>query len=424
MLSRKAVAAISCGVTVVAALLVVNLSLAERRISAQVEPLYSIEDPQFLRSMGSMLGPPLVEGNRVQALNNGDEIFPSMLEAIRGAKKSINFESYIYWSGGVGKQFADALSERAKAGVKVHVLIDWIGSEKISEDILAEMQQAGVEIRRYNPPHWYRFGRLNNRTHRKLLIVDGAVGFTGGVGIADLWAGRAQDKDHWRDIHFRLEGPAVAQMQSAFHDNWTEITGHVLHGPEYFPALAAAGPQRAQVFISSPGGGGESMQLMYLLSIAAASRNIRLSASYFVPDETTLQALVAAVRRGVKVQVIVPGRIIDSDTVRAASRARWGELLRAGGEIYEYQPTMFHCKVLVVDEIWTSVGSTNFDNRSFAVNDEANLNIHDRDFALAQIATFEADRAKSRRVTFEEWRNRSWGERAAEVFSSAIGEQL
>ena len=424
MLSRKTLVITSCCVTALVAVLLLNLSLADKRIDTQVRPLYTVQDPQFLRSMGVMLGPTILPGNKVTALQNGDQIFPSMLQAINAATSTINFESYIYWSGKVGRQFADALAAKARAGVKVHVMIDWVGSSKISDDLLKEMEAAGVQVRRYNPPHWYKFGRFNNRTHRKLLVVDGKIGFTGGVGIADLWSGNGQDPDHWRDSHYRLEGPAVAQMQAAFHDNWTEITGTVMHGPEYFPALAPAGSQAAQVFISSPGGGGESMQLMYLLSIAAATRNLRIAASYFVPDQVTMAALVAAVRRGVKVQLILPGPSTDSETTRAASKEKWGELLRAGAEIYEYQPTMFHCKVMVVDELWTSVGSTNFDNRSFAINDEANLNIHDREFALEQIATFENDLKRARRITLEEWEQRPWLEKVKELFTTAVGSQL
>jgi len=410
--------------TAACALLLLNISLADKKIDRRVEHLYNIEDPQFLRSVGAMLGPALLPGNKVQTLSNGDEIFPSMLAAIRGAQSTINFESYIYWSGGIGKQFADALAERARAGVKVHVLLDWIGSGKISEAILKEMKEAGIEIERYNPPHWYKFGRFNNRTHRKILVVDGKIGFTGGVGIADLWGGRAQDPEHWRDTHYRVEGPVVAQMQSAFHDNWVEITGAVLHGPGYFPALQPAGEHWAQMFVSSPGGGSESMQLMYLLSLAAAEKNIRISASYFVPDDVTIETMVAALKRGVKVQLILPGPIIDSDLVRRASRATWGPLLRAGAEIHEYQPTMYHCKIMIVDGAWVSVGSTNFDNRSFAINDEANLNIHDRAFAAVQVANFEADLKRSRRVTLQEWENRPWTEKAWEHTANLLGAQL
>jgi hypothetical protein len=224
-------------------------------------------------------------------------------------------------------------------------------------------------------------GRLNNRTHRKLLIVDGRIGFTGGVGIADTWLGHAQDPDHWRDSHYRLDGPAVADMQAAFMDNWMETCGEVLHGEEYFPPLEPVGPQPAQVFRSSADDGSESVRLLYLISIASAERSVRLANSYFVPDSLAIRTLVEAQRRGATLEILVPGRHIDQKTVRRASRALWGPLLEAGVAIYEYQPTMYHAKVAVVDEIWTSVGSTNFDTRSFRLNDEANLNVFDTGFA-------------------------------------------
>ena len=411
-------------VTIIVAVIAWNIGMAEKRVEKKIETLYTVAEPQFMRTMGVMLGPLLVPGNRVQVLLNGDEIFPSMLQAIRGARRAISFETYIYWSGKVGKEFADALVERSRAGVKVHVLVDWVGSSKMESSYIAEMEAAGVEIRRYNRPHWYTMGRFNNRTHRKLLIVDGAVGFTGGVGIADEWSGHAQDPGHWRDTHFRIEGPAVAQMQTAFLDNWTEVTGAVLHGEPYFPPLKGGGSHYAQVFTSSPSGGSGSMQMMYLLSIAASARTIRLSASYFLPDKLAVDMFVAALKRGVKVQIILPGPLIDASLVRRASRSTWGGLLRAGAEIYEYQPTMYHCKVMIVDDLWTSVGSTNFDNRSFSINDEANLNIYDRQFALEQARIFEADLAKSRRITLEEWDGRPWTEKLWEHTLGLLNSQL
>jgi cardiolipin synthase len=411
-------------VTIVGVLVVLNLSLGEKQIDRRVSHRYGVGDPQFLRTMGVMLGPALLPGNLVQGLQNGDEIFPSMLQAIRSAQRTITFETYIYWSGKIGQNFAQAFAERARAGVKVHVLIDWIGSGKIDPRYIGEMEQAGVEIRRYNKPRWYSIGRLNNRTHRKLLVVDGAVGFTGGVGIADNWLGDAQDPEHWRDAHFRAEGPVAAQLQAAFVDNWMKASGEVLHGTDYFPALEPRGSHYAQVFISSPGGGAESVQLMYLLSIAAATRSIRLSMSYFVPDEVSIAAFLDALKRGVKVQIIVPGENIDTEVVRKASRATWGSLLAAGAEIYEYQPTMFHCKVMIVDDLWASVGSTNFDNRSFAVNDEANLNVYDTAFAKSQSAVFEQDLQHSRRITLEQWQRRPWLEKLLERAASLLGSQL
>ena len=286
------------------------------------------------------------------------------------------------------------------------MLLDWAGSHKMDQDYINEMGRAGVEVMRYHKPQWYKFRQLNHRTHRKLLVIDGKVGFTGGVGIADEWSGHAQDPDHWRDTHFRVEGPVVAQLLAAFTDNWTQATGAVLHGDDYFPPLKPIGSYPGQMFKSSIEGGSESMQLMYMLTLAAAAKSIDLSMAYFIPDSMTLDHLVDALKRGVKVRIILPGEHTDSQLVRSASRARWGRILEAGGEIYEYQPTMFHCKVLVVDGQWVSVGSTNFDARSFRLNDEANLNIYDREFAARQTAQFEKDLGRSRRITYGEWAER------------------
>ncbi|HEX6265598.1 MAG TPA: phospholipase D-like domain-containing protein [Burkholderiales bacterium] len=410
--------------TGLAVLLIANLSLGDKRIDEDVPALYSVDDAQFLRSMNVLLGPQLIAGNRVQALVNGDRIFPDMLAAIRGARRTITFETYIWWSGSVGDEFTRALAERARAGVRVHVIFDAVGAGRIDAASVAEMKAAGVQVEKYNPLRWHSIVRMNNRTHRKLLVVDGRLGYTGGAGIADEWRGDAQDEDHWRDTHFRLEGPAVAQMQAAFMENWIEITGKVLHGEEYFPKLPRAGEHLAQVFIASPGGGGESMQLMYLMSIAAAKRTLRLSAAYFVPDDTEVGTLVAALKRGVKVQIIMPGHHMDSEIVRRASRASWGALLRAGAELYEYQPTMYHCKVMIVDGRWVSVGSTNFDTRSFSTNDEANLNVYDRDFALAQVKIFDDDLKRSRRVTLEQWQARPWTEKLWEHTMGLLSSQL
>jgi cardiolipin synthase A/B len=419
-----AVASIAVALTLVAVFVAINLASGEKKIERRVERLYSLNDPRFEQELGVLLGPPVLAGNRYRVLKNGDEIFPAMLAAIHAAKKTINFETYIYWSGDIGREFADALAERSRAGVKVHVLLDWVGSAKMSATLLAEMTQAGVQIRKYHPPHWSHLGRLNNRTHRKLLVVDGKVGFTGGVGIAPQWTGHAQDPEHWRDAHFEVEGPVVAQVQSVFLDNWIKVSGEVLHGSDYFPVLEPAGSGRAQMFSSSPTGGSESMELMYLLAITAASRSIDLSASYFVPGELALRALVEAMKRGVQVRIVVPGEHIDSETVRSASRAEWGTLLAAGATIAEYRPTMYHCKVMIVDRLLVSVGSTNFDNRSFRLNDEATLNIVDAAFAAEQTAIFEDDLANSRRVSYAEWNDRPLKERVTERFAALIGPQL
>ena len=410
--------------TVVLGLLVVNLSAGEKTLKEQVQREYVLDDPQYQRSLAELLGQPITTGNRFEALYNGDRIFPPMLDAIAKARQSITFETYIYWSGEIGQAFSKALAERARSGVKVHVLIDWVGSAKIDEAFLDEMKAAGVEVRKFHKPDWYAITKLNNRTHRKLLVTDGRTGFTGGVGIAPEWLGNAQDNMHWRDSHYKVEGPVVAQMQAVFMDNWIKASGEVLHGERYFPPIPAVGSGRAQMFSSSPSGGSEAMRLMYLLSITAASRSIDLSSAYFVPDDLTVEALVAAMHRGVKLRIITPGPIIDSQTVRGASRSNWGPLLKAGAQISEYQPTMFHCKVFTVDGLLVSVGSTNFDNRSFRLNDEANLNIYDKKFAAAQTIQFEIDLTNSTRITFEAWESRPWTEKAIEHVANVIAAQL
>jgi cardiolipin synthase len=422
--ARRYLILASVGATLAVGLLLLNLATGEKRVTHKLEHLYSVHDPQFAQTMGNMPGPAIIGGNRFKALQNGDEIFPAMLAAIRGAQKTITIETYIFWSGDTGRQFSEALAERAHSGVKVHLLLDWLGSAKIDRDAVEVMKEAGVQVKRYHPVRWYNARRMNNRTHRKLLIVDGRIGFTGGVGIADQWRGHAQDPDHWRDSHFQAEGPVVAQMQSVFMDNWIKVAGEVLHGPDYFPMLQPVGEARAQMFSSSPSGGSGSMLLMYLLVINAAEKSIHLASAYFIPDELTRKALVAAARRGVKVQIITPGEHMDSETARRASRARWGDLLEAGVEIYEYQPTMFHCKTLVADEMFVSVGSTNFDPRSFGLNDEANLNVYDADFARQQIATFREDLAHAKRMTLEQWQDRPLLEKLWEGLATQVGPAL
>ena len=410
--------------TSVVLLVALNLSAAEKKIECPIATLYGVEDAQFERTMSQLLGPPLLKGNRVTGLLNGDQIFPAMLESIRSAKTSITFETYIYWSGKVGREFADALSERARAGVRVHIVLDWVGTGKLDAKALESMREAGAQVEKFRPPRWYSLSKMNHRTHRKLLVVDGKVGFTGGVGIADQWLGNAQSPNHWRDSHFRLEGPAVAHMQSAFMDNWIKARAEVLHGADYFPELQEAGKCLAHAFKSSAEEGSESVRLMYLLSIASARRTIRVANSYFVPDDLSLQSFVDARKRGVQIEVIVPGGKIDAKLVRRASRSRWGPLLEAGVEIYEYQPTMYHCKVMIVDDLWVSVGSTNFDSRSFRLNDEANLNVYDAEVAREQSLVFEQDKAKSLRVTLEAWKQRPWSEKLKERVAGLLRSQL
>jgi cardiolipin synthase len=385
----------------------VSCATSSQREHYRVKHQYSTSDPQFERTMNNLLGPGLVQGNRVVTLQNGAEIFPAMLTAIRGARRTIDFETYIYWKGKVGRAFAEALADRARNHVAVHVILDWQGTRRMDRASVQLMKDAGVEIQMYNPLAWYKPNfwysptRINNRTHRKLLVVDGKIGFTGGVGIADEWDGRAQDSKHWRDNHYRIEGPVVAELQAAFLDNWLRTNGSVLHGNDYFPPLAASGSYKAQAFKSSQKGGSESARLMYLMSISSASKNVRLANAYFVPDKLAIDTFLEAAHRGVKIEIIVPGRHIDQQAVRRASRNRWPELLKAGIRMFEYQPTMFHCKYLIVDDTWVSVGSSNFDPRSFRLNAEANLNVLNSAFAAQQIKVFEQDKARSKEITLE-----------------------
>ncbi len=423
-LSHLWVALAAIVVTLLTTLMAINLMGGEKRIEKRLPRLYDADDMEFRRALGSLLGPELVRGNRVDVLVNGQQIFPAMLEAIAEARETISFETYIYWSGEIGERFVCSLCERALAGVRVHVLVDWVGSLKMEESLVTRMREAGVKVIRFHKPHWSNWGKMNNRTHRKLLIVDGTMGFTGGVGIADPWQGDARHPNEWRDTHFRVRGPVVAQMQSVFLDNWMRATGEVLHGETYFPAQEPVGDELAQMFSSSPSGGSESMHLMYLLALTAARERIDLCASYFVPDALTLGTMVAAAKRGVRVRILVPGRRIDAPMVRHASRASWGDLLTAGIEISEYRPTMIHVKSLVVDDGFVSVGSTNFDNRSFLLNDEANLNVISTDLAQTMSALFEDDWAQGRRMDHRTWSQRPWREKLAEKIAVVLRSQL
>lgn len=401
-------------ITVLLTFIGMNFALPEKKLQRKLARLYGMSDPQFSREMGVMLGPAITTGNRIEHLNNGDEIFPAMLEAIRSAQKTITFETFIYWAGEIGQQFAEALAERARSGVRVQVLLDWAGSLKMDDDLLDLIERSGVDVHSYRPLRWYHLNRLNNRTHRKILVVDGKVAFTGGVGIADLWLGNAEDQDHWRDIHFRLEGPVVSQVQAAFNDNWIKTTGEVLHGEDFFPEQDQAGDIRAHMFISSPAGGSENMQLMYMLAITAAEKSIDLQAAYFVPDELITSTLLAAVERGVRIRIMVPDKHIDQQMVRFVSKALWGDFLHKGVEIHTYEPTMMHNKMLIIDERMVSVGSTNFDMRSFHLNDEASLNIYDHAFAEAMTRVFEKDIERCRHYDYAMWKTRPMKQRILE----------
>ena len=387
-----------------------NLFTEGKKIRKQIVAPYRVGDDAFVRSMGLILGPPILDGNTVKSLHNGEQIFPAMLEAIRGAQRTVCFENFIFYEGEVTERFGNALAERARAGVKVHFLQDGLGCDCHFGRDICHMERSGVEVEIYRFTH---LTRVNQRTHRKLLIVDGEVGFTGGVGIADCWDGRGDRPNEWRDSHYELRGPCVAQMQQAFIDNWMMTRGEVLHGDEYSPALGDAGNLRCQVFKSSADEGSDSARVMVMISLAAAKETVRIANAYFLPDDLTIATILSACHRGVEVEIIVPGEQIDQPWFRQVARQRWGKMLEAGVRFYEFQPTNFHCKYMVADDCWVSVGSTNMDNRSLRLNEECNLNVLDSGFAAEHVRLFEADKKQSRRISVSEWKRRPLLERIA-----------
>lgn len=416
------VAAVALGA--MAALVVVNLT-PEARIVRQIVPhAFTASDPRFVRTMSAYSNGSISGGNAVQTLVNGDQIFPSMLAEISAASSTINFETYIYWSGKVGYEFARALAAKARDGVEVRVLIDWVGSLPFDEDLIRVMTDAGVNFVRFRPIHWYTLDRVNNRTHRKLLVVDGRVAFTGGVGIADKWLGNARSADEWRDTHYHITGPIVAAFQAGFSENWLEATGETLLGDGFYPTLAATGDLNAQFVLSSQPNGSQNMELMFLTAIASAKQRIRIGMAYFVPDETAMRQILDARKRGVEVEIIVPNHLTDVPVVRKASRHFWGELLSAGVRIYEYQPTMYHPKILIVDDVWTSFGSPNFDERSLRLNDEASMNVYGARFTSTQLDVFDQDLKRSREISLEEWQARPLTEKITDWIASTLRSQL
>ena len=401
-----------------------NLATTEKRLLYRPRRLYTSGDADFRRALGILLGPPLVAGNRITSLVNGAQIYPAMLNAIRTAQTNITFETFVFRDA-IGATFVAELSAAARRGVKVHMLLDWLGSRTMDSKQLAAARAAGGDLHLYHPPSWYHLGRLNNRTHRKLLVIDGKVGFTGGVGMGVEWDAGLSDVPPWRETHFKAEGPVVAQMQAVFVDNWIKATGRVLHGAEYFPRLpTTAGDMEAQMFGSSPVGGSESMHLMVLLALAAAKTSIDIENAYFVPDKLTVESLCSAAHRGVRVRIVVPGHYTDARIGRWAAQGLYGKLLDAGIHIHEYQPTMMHCKVMVIDGVWSSMGSANFDDRSFRLNDEANLNVFSEDLAREQTRLIDADIAQSHRMVLKKWRNRKFGRRVYERLALLLRSQL
>jgi len=376
------------------------------------------------RTLAAHLGVPLLEGNRVELLVNGVEIFPAMLSAIAEAEESINLLSYVYWEGEIAREFADALSAAARRGLDVRVVLDAVGAARMDSTLVEQMEEAGCEVAWFNPARWYSLARYNNRTHRKVMVVDGRIGFTGGVGIAHEWTGDAEDAAHWRDDHFRFDGPVVRYLQGAFVENWRQATGEVLTGERVFPALEPAGDVEMAVVNTGPGGATSEVGFTYWLMFHGARERIYVATPYFVPDPELELGLADAARRGLDVRLLVPNEHQDSRLVRYASRTWYHELLRAGVRLYEYQPTMMHVKAVSVDRDWAVVGSANFDSRSFEINFEIVVAVFDSVFVEELDASFEEDLRQAREITLEEVEAWSWFARARNRLTRLFREQL
>ncbi len=376
----------------------------------------SIHDPGFLYTLQSTCQAALHHGNAIEVFTNGPAFYPAMLDAIRGATHSINMECYIFQPGKTADQFIAALSERAKHGVNVTIVVDAIGSFSLWGRPVRRLRKAGCRIESYQRLRWYSLARLNNRTHRELLIVDGRIAFAGGAGIADWWAYPMRHTRPWRDTMVRIEGPVVAALQGVAAENWLECCGEILTGPEYYPDLHPAGGTTAFVVRSSPSDRATASRVVFQLLMEGADHHIRISTPYFLPDRALRRALMEIARRGVLVTVIVPGRETDQRWVRYASRRMWGQLLEAGVRIFEYRQTMMHAKVLVIDGSWSVVGTTNMDNRSFEHNDEDNVAMLNRDVAQRLLADYQQDLADADEITLERWRARPLWEKIAGPF--------
>lgn len=424
--SRRFVAMLALGMALFFLLLNIALFNAlpkPKRMTEIPEPAYTVADAQFERSLDALLHNPITAGNDIELLRDGEEIYPAMLAAIATAEHSITFETYEFWGEEAAGAITDALVAAAERGVKVKALIDFIGSRQASKSKFERMRNAGVEVYRYRSPTWYHAARFNHRTHRKFLIIDGQVGFIGGANISDNWLPDANGYAY-RDNHFKVTGPVVAGMQSAFAESWLDATGVLLEGDTYFPELAANGEFRAQAVRSSPREGRHRMRFMLMYAIAAAAERITISTAYFYPDKDFLADLTAAAERGVEIRILVPGDSIDQGYLRHASVNRWGDMLRAGVKMYEYQPSMYHSKLITIDDRWSSVGSTNIDNRSFRINDEANINVYSDTFARDLRLMMEGDIADSEQYTLAMWENRPWRYRFYGWLGSLIGAYL
>ena len=381
--------------------------------------------PDFARLVEALTIAPLRQGNRVTVLRNGCEIFPAMLEAIRSARRTIDFATYVYWTGSIAPEFAEALAERAEAGVEVNVLLDAVGAAKMDRSLVERLERAGATVAWFRPPRWWTLHKLNNRTHRKILVVDGAVGFTGGVGIAEEWTGNCEDPGHWRDTHVRVEGPAARDLLGGFLDLWAEATQSILSGRDHLPDIRGFEDGiQAQVTRSTAEKGSTDAEHLFYAAIACARERIWLTTAYFAPRRAFVDALCDAVRRGVDVRVLTNGPHIDKQVVRQAGRRTYDHMLGCGVRLFEYQRTMLHAKVLIVDANWATIGSMNFDNRSFALNDELNLSLHDRATVAGLEKHFLADVDDAVELGLDTWRARPAAVRARELASAAVRREL
>jgi cardiolipin synthase A/B len=392
---------------------------------------YELQDPptpgapDFARLVEALTVAPLRQGNRVTVLRNGCKIFPAMLEAIQEAKETVNFATYVYWTGSIAPQFAKALAERAAAGVEVNVLLDVVGAAKMDRGLVDHLERAGATVAWFRPPRWYTLHKLNNRTHRKILVIDGTVGFTGGVGIAEEWTGDCEDPDHWRDTHVRVEGPVVRDLLSGFVDNWAEATGCILSGRKHLPDIRGFDDGiQAQVTRSTAQNGSTDAEKLFYTAISCARERIWLTTAYLAPRRAFVDLLCGAVRRGVDVRVLTNGPQSDHEVVRLAGRRSYEPLLAGGARIFEYQRTMLHAKVLLIDSHWVTVGSVNFDNRSFALNDELNISFRDPGVVAELEAHFRADLQDSYELTLATWRTRPLAMRSRELVTELVRRQL
>ena len=403
-------------------------SLSHRREGAfgyDLEQSVPVDSPEFLRACEALTGAPISHGNEAELLVNGDRIFPAFLETIASAQKTLCVQTYVYWRGDIAREVAEAIARKAREGVQCKVILDAFGALKMDGSLVHEMEDAGARVVRLRPVKPYAVRRVVNRTHRRLLIADGRVGMTGGVGIAEEWTGDAQDPDHWRDTHVRVRGPVVRGMQGAFAENWLEGSGEVLAGDGFLPDLepiADGGPM--QLVRSSATVGDTNAEALYYLAIASARESMDLTAAYFAPRPAFTDALAEAAERGVRVRILVPGPHIDKEVVRVAGRAAYARLTDAGARIFEYQPTMLHAKSLVVDGMWSSVGTINFDNRSFQLHDEVTLCVWDDRFAGRLLDAFEHDLERSAEIDAGRWDGRPRRHRLAESATRVLRREL